>query len=92
MLRTLAGGAYLDLYLWMNISPDYCIEISRYVMKNQICRDAVIDTNFCKNTISNKQEMLKIRQNFVEKSYYSLFWDDGWLVRITCQIQENIPA
>ena len=87
-LRTLAGGAYLDMYLWMNISADYCIEIARYVMKEWICRDDVIEINFYKNVLSNKQNMVRMRQDFAEKSY-GLFSGcigalDGWLVRINC--------
>ena len=85
-LRMLVGGAYLDMYLWMNISPDYCIEISRYVMKEWICRDDVIEINFYKNVLSNKQKMKTMRQDFAEKSYGLLSGCigalDGWLVRI----------
>lgn len=35
-LRTLADGAYLDLYLWMNISHEYCIEIVKFLIREWI--------------------------------------------------------
>ena len=30
-LLLLAGASYLDMYLWMNINPDYCRHIFRQV-------------------------------------------------------------
>ena len=87
-LMTLADGAYFYLYLWMNVCPDYCIEISKYVMKEWLCKNDVMEINYYKKVLSNKQKMKKMRQDFGEKSYGLLSGCigalDSWLVRITC--------
>ena len=45
-LRHLGGASYLDLFLWSNISPNYCRAIVRDVIEQWICNDDVIPNNF----------------------------------------------
>jgi len=87
-LRLLAGASYLDMFLWLNINPDYARFVAKEVMKNWICNDEVFEINYFKNVLSDKKMMTKIRLTY-SKSSSGIIWGcigclDGWLVRIKC--------
>ena len=63
-LRILAGASYLDMFLWLNIDPDYAQSIFRTVCREWICNDRVIEINFYKNVLANEKKMTEIGHDF----------------------------
>ena len=86
-LRILAGASYLDMFLWMNIDPDYVRSIFRTVTRDWFCNDEVMNINFF-DVIQNQTEVSRITQAFGSRSS-GIFSGtvgalDGWLVKIKC--------
>ena len=86
-LRLLAGASYLDMFLWMNIDPDYVRSIFRTVTRNWFCNDDVMKINFF-DVINDDSEVSRITQAFGSRSC-GIFSGtmgalDGWLVKIKC--------
>jgi hypothetical protein len=76
------------MYLWTDVSPDYCNRISRRVMQHWICHSKVIPINYYTQVLNSQEGQDKIRKNFSSKSD-GIFSGcigalDGWLVRIRC--------
>ena len=87
-LRYLAGGSYLDLYLWYNSDPDYIINIVRQVIENWFCNDEVMRIDIYRDVLQNSQNVKRISEEFAIGSDGILKGCigaiDGWLVKIKC--------
>jgi len=86
-LRILAGGSYLDMFLWLNVNADYVRFISKHVMRNWICLDEVVQINYFEKVLQDPHAMTSIRLTFARTSNGIINGIigavDGWLVRIT---------
>ena len=54
-LRYLAGGSYLDMYLWYNISPNHVLTMVREVCKNWFCNDQVMKIDFYEEVLQKSE-------------------------------------
>ena len=84
-LRMMAGASYLDMFLWMNINPDYARSVFRTVTKHWFCNDKVMAINFF-DLLQDTDELNKIRKDFgtrTDNVFSGVIGAvDGWLVRI----------
>ena len=93
-LRTLAGGSYLDMYLWSNCNADYINRMTTTMLKNWFCNEDVISINFYDQVLYNRTDQRRIRSEFALKT--DGVFDgcigalDGWLVRIKCPTLKEV--
>ena len=84
-LRLMAGASYLDMFLWINVNPDYARQIFGMVMKHWFCNDKVMSINFF-DLLQDRHELAKIRKEFGTKTdnvFSGVIGSvDGWLVKI----------
>jgi hypothetical protein len=93
-LRILAGGSYLDMFLWANVHPDYVVRMTRGVFQHWFCHDDVTCINYSKTVLQNKKNQETIREEFGSKTN-GIFSGcigalDGWLVRIRCPTLKEV--
>ena len=86
-LRLMAGASYLDMFLWININPDYARTVFRMVTKHWFCNDKVMEINFFK-LLRDSDQLDQIKKDFGVKTD-NVFSGvigavDGWLVKIQC--------
>ena len=97
-LRYLAGGSYLDMYLWYNISPNHVLTMVCEVCKKWFCNDQVMKIDFYEEVLQKSERISEIRNEFATRSDGILGGCigalDGWLVKIFCpNLQEvNNPG
>ena len=93
-LRILAGASYLDMFLWFNVNADHVRAISRRVMREWICNDAVIPINFHEGVLQDPRAIARISREFGAKSNGVMDGCigalDGWLVKIRCPRHDEV--
>ena len=87
-LRYLAGGTYLNLYLWYNADPNYIMQVVHNVIEHWFCNDRVITIDIYKNLFQSSTTIQRISREFATGSGGILQGCigaiDGWLVKIKC--------
>ena len=94
-IRLLAGGSYLDMFLWSNVSMSHVTHIFHYTTQHWLCRDYVSNMNYFDRVLLNKDECDRIRRQFGPTSDGVMIGVigaiDGWLVRIRCPTLHEVP-
>ena len=67
-LRILAGGSYLDTFLWTSISCNHAIDIKKAVCRDWLCNDKVMKIDIYGDVLSNDEAARKIGSEFSEKT------------------------
>ena len=94
-LRYLAGGSYLDLFLWYNSHPDHISYIVKKVTREWFCNDEVMSIDIYRDVLSNNARIQEIVKQFAKSSNGVLDGCfgaiDGWLVKILCPSLNEVP-
>ena len=93
-LRYLAGGSYLDLFLWYNSDPDHILHVIRHIIENWFCNDAVMRIDIYRDVLQDSHRIKQITSDFAKGSGGILSGClgalDGWLVKIKCPTLQEV--